>query len=75
MRRLTASAEARTTRTGAFSDMNCRAANCEAPATTSMENAMTWLSGKPASVATTPKSIANGITTITKGKASSKPRQ
>ena len=75
MRRLTASAEARTIRVGASSTISCSAVNWAAPAITTIEKAMVSATLRPASVARTPKSTANGPTTSINGALSVHPRQ
>ena len=73
IRRLTASAVARTINVGAFSVINCTAANWAVPAMTITENPMVWARLNPASVATTPNSIPKGKATTRNGNPLRKP--
>ena len=59
---------------GASSIIICSAVNCDAPATTSIEKAITCAMLSPASVAATPKSIAKGIRMTRNGNPSRIPR-
>ncbi len=64
---LTAKAEIRTITVGVFSCISCRAVNCAAPAMTTMEKAIVSNTLSPASVASTPNRVANGIITRMNG--------